>query len=268
MIKERKGDSALRVCDNCSQEQWVNYWNIKTKNRHLCRYCNNAEQGEKRKGKYNGWNKGKRQDPRKVGSFYLNANGYYEVWIGKHTLSDKVGGYYLEHRLMAEVAISRELLNTEKVHHIDGDKTNNTFSNLHVCSNDADHRHVHSQLERLSMELVKSGLIIFDSESGAYCLDPYLREQVRKSGELLENPNEKDEGNQQRSLRDMTHEERSETIQKWSTLKRAEAPDTLIAGLATGDDIVPSPPKDGADRKVGQGLATLVEDTGNMSTSS
>jgi hypothetical protein len=238
MIKERKGDSALRVCDDCGHEQWVTYQNLKGKDRHVCRYCSCRKTSKTRQYNkdLNPWNKGKL----KVGTHYLNSSGYYEIWVGPDTLPNMSGGYYREHRLMAEVKYGRELLPTEKVHHIDGDKTNNTFDNLFVCGSDGDHRRVHSQLERLSMQLVRAGLITFNHDEGQYEIDPSLLKQGRKSGELLENPNEKDEGNQQRSFRDMSHEERSTTIQKWSTLKRVEAPDTLVAQLVTGDDIVSS----------------------------
>jgi len=253
VIKERKGDTALRVCDECGHEQWVSYWNINKKDRHLCRHCSNRLNGKNKKGKYNSWNKGKRSDPREIGSFYLNSSGYYEVWIGAHTLPDMAGGYYKEHRLMAEVKYGKELGDKELVHHINGDKTDNRPRNLSICKSQAHHRNIHNQLERLSMELVNSGLIKYNDVSNEYQLDPFLREQISKSGELLENPNERDEGNQQRSLREMTHEERSETILKWSTLKRVEAPDTLVANLAKGDDIVPSPLKGGAVRKGGHG---------------
>ena len=58
--------------------------------------------------------------------------------------------------------------------------------------------------------------------SGNYYLDPYVREFISKSLELLENPLQ---DNQQRNLRELDLEERSTTIQKWSTLKRAEAGD-------------------------------------------
>ena len=92
-----------------------------------------------------------------------------------------------------------------------------------VCENDKHHQNVHSQLERVSMELVKVGAIKFDHTNGQYFLDPYVCEFVSKSLELLGNPNE---DNQQRSFINMTDEERSTTIQKWSTLKRVEAGDT------------------------------------------
>jgi hypothetical protein len=98
------------------------------------------------------------------------------------------------------------------------------------------------------MSLVKCGAIRYDKKVKQYFLAPQLSDWLSKSGELLGNPNVDGEGNQQRSFRDMDPEERSETIQKWSTLKRVEAPDTLLSALK-GDDIVPSAGKPAAVRK-------------------
>lgn len=223
MIKERVKDKALRVCDECGHEQWVNYWNVYRKDIHLCRYCNNIKTAKIRKG--NPWNKGKKLYPKYVGSSYINNNGYVEVWVGKHTL-DTAGGYYKEHRIFTELDLERPLDSSEIIHHVDSDKTNNTKDNLYLCSGHKQHRKVHSQLERVSMWLVKNGAIKFNHDNGEYFLDPYVREFVSASGELLENP-VKD--NQQRSFFDMTEEERSTTIQRWSTLKRVEAPDNSMS---------------------------------------
>ena len=249
MIKQRRGDEALRVCDICGAEQWVSYWNVCKKSDHVCKKCSNKINGKKRRGNNEAWNKGKKST-RKVGSTYLDTYGYHQLYLGNH-IPNQDSKYYREHRMMMEVKLGRELDPSEVVHHIDGDKTNNTFDNLFVCESQNHHRQVHNQLERLSYELIQAGLIKFN-DSGKYFLDPFLREQVSKSGELLENPNCSAVGNQQRSFRNMTPEERSETIQKWSTLKRVEAPDALVANLATGDDIVPSPVKAGADNKSGK----------------
>lgn len=220
MIKERKGDIALRVCDECGHEQWVNYWNLAKKDKHICRYCSCVSTAKNRTNIP--WNRGTKQNPRKVGTFYINSGGYVSTWIGAHTLPKRAGGYYLEHRLQAELKLGRTIKEKEIVHHIDGDKVNNVPDNLFVCENDKHHQNTHSQLERVSMELVKCGVIKFNHEAGEYFLDPYVREFVSKSLELLENPNK---DNQQRSFVNMSDEERSTTIQKWSTLKRVEAGD-------------------------------------------
>ena len=94
-------------------------------------------------------------EPKEIGSYYVNSGGYIETWIGRHTLDNRSGGYYREHRLQAELKLGRKLLDEERVHHIDADKTNNTEINLFVCANDKHHQNIHSQLERISIELVK-----------------------------------------------------------------------------------------------------------------
>lgn len=219
MIKERNGDYCLRVCDVCGNEQWIGYWNAYKKDRHLCRYCNNHEQGKKRIGKFVPHNKGNIQYPKNIGNFYINPNGYVEMWVGKHTCSDVAGGYYKEHRLVVEADMGRKLTKEEIVHHINGDKIDNRIDNLHVCSNDKEHRNIHSRLERLAMKLVKAGVISFDKELEDYYIVPSNGDIGSKLLELLENPTQSGEDNQQRSLRELEPEERSKTIQKWSTLQ-------------------------------------------------
>lgn len=215
MIKERNGDDALRVCDECGHEQWVNYWNIYRKGIHICRSCS-CKSTAKTREKKDSWNKGKKFDPKHLGSSYINTNGYKEIWVGEHTLTDKVGGYQREHRILKELEINRSLVDREIIHHVDGNKINNRLDNLYICDGHFVHRKVHGQLERISMELVRMGLITFNHEIGEYYIDPNIRESISKSLELLGSP-EKD--NQQRSFSDMSEEERSTTIQKWSTLK-------------------------------------------------
>lgn len=220
MIKVREGDKALRVCDKCGHEQWVNYWNLVRKDIHTCRTCSCRSTAKTRKG--NPWNKGIKQAPRNVGNSYINNNGYVEVWVGKHT-SDGAGGYQKEHRIFVELSLGRRLSKKELVHHIDGDKTNNKLSNLLVCSGDFEHRKVHGQLERVAMSLVRDGFIKFNHETKQYFIDPCVSDYARKPLELLGSLNTEGEGNQQRSFKDMSPEERSTTIQEWSTLKRVEA---------------------------------------------
>jgi hypothetical protein len=74
------------------------------------------------------------------------------------------------HDYMMEQKIGRKLTKKERVHHIDGDKTNYDISNLYLCKNSSDHMLVHSSLESVAFELVKSGVIKFNSETGKYYL--------------------------------------------------------------------------------------------------
>lgn len=221
MIKERDGEKALRVCDECGHEQWVNYWNLARKDIHICRYCSCRKTAKNRKNKP--WNKGSRSLPKEEGLGYINQNGYKEIWVGRSRTGSSTG-YVKEHRLLLEARRGKLLKDSEVVHHVDGDKTNNSTKNLYVCANHREHRQVHSKLERVAMELVRSGAIKFDHTTGLYVLDPNVGNFISKSGELLGNPSK---DNQQRSFSEMSEEERSETIQKWSTLKRVEAPDTV-----------------------------------------
>jgi hypothetical protein len=211
VIKERVKDKALRVCDECGHEQWVNYWNINKKDVHICRYCNNSKTAKTRK--LSGRPRKKRASVQ--GTSYINSSGYVEIWLGKGQ-EEGVSGYYREHKLLKELECGRRLDKDELIHHIDVDKTNNNLDNLHICRGHNQHRKLHSQLERVSAELIKMGVIKFNHKEGQYFLDPNIREGISKLGELLETP-EKD--NQQRSFSEMSEEERSTTIQKWSTLK-------------------------------------------------
>lgn len=217
MLKDRKGDKVIRVCDDCSDEAEVSYWNVYRKKEHRCYSCANSKN---RRGKST-WNKGLKREPNKLGNWYKNSSGYIEVWTGKHTLPETVSGYYREHRLMVEYDRGYPLSKKEMVHHIDGDKTNNRLSNLYVCSSDSEHQSIHKQLEQLSMGLVACGAIVFSN--GEYKVAPQLSNWLSASGELLGTPTR---DNQQRSIVDMNPDERSTTIQKWSRIKRSEAPDT------------------------------------------
>jgi len=49
------------------------------------------------------------------------------------------GGYVYEHRHVMEQHIGRYLEKSEKVHHIDGDITNNDISNLVLCESNSEH---------------------------------------------------------------------------------------------------------------------------------
>ena len=63
----------------------------------------------------------------------LNHNGYVLIWVPEHPKSFG-GGWYYEHRLAAEKLAGRILASWETVHHISGDKKDNGWHNLFVCS--------------------------------------------------------------------------------------------------------------------------------------
>lgn len=91
------------------------------------------------------------RNPNWRGGRIVASNGYVIVRVGTaHHLSD-VRGYAYEHRIVAESIIGRQLLPGEIVHHVDGDKQNNTPSNLRVVNGNAEHFLHHRKRSDLQM---------------------------------------------------------------------------------------------------------------------
>ncbi len=193
MLECRDGDKVIRICDECGDRRLVNYWNVYKKEQHLCYSCSNSKTNL---GK-TPWNKGKKFEPKSVGNIYMSSDNYPQVWVGK----DKVQhGYMAAHRLVASDALGRLVTPDEKVHHINSDRSDYSPNNLYVCKDMSHHRKVHAQLEVLAMGLVSCGAIAFNQSSGEYYLSRPMEKFIEEElGELLETPNEKDEGNQQPS---------------------------------------------------------------------
>lgn len=63
-----------------------------------------------------------------------DANGYIRHGKDKYV-----------HHTVAELALGRQLLSTEVVHHVDEDKANNRPSNLVVCPDESYHRLLHAR---------------------------------------------------------------------------------------------------------------------------
>lgn len=73
--------------------------------------------------------------------------------------------YSYEHVVVAEAAIGRRIRKGKHVHHINGDKLDNRPENLLVMT-DSEHRKLHRQVERLAMDMVRTGEVVF--RDGAY----------------------------------------------------------------------------------------------------
>jgi len=70
-----------------------------------------------------------------TGTRYVSRAGYITVKVG-------IRKYQLEHRIVMEAHLGRELTADEHVHHVNGDKQDNRVDNLQVLSN-AEHQRLH-----------------------------------------------------------------------------------------------------------------------------
>lgn len=173
MLTNRQGDYVTRICDICGNiKEHADYWSQYKRDTHRCYTCANKNTNVGRIP----YNKGKREVPKHIGNIHAHSDGYPMVWIGASN-----GGYMPAHRLVASYEINRLVTRDEKVHHIDGIKTNYNMDNLFICDNMSHHRKVHSQLEKLSMELVSSGLIVFNKDIGRYAMNNQLIELYNKN---------------------------------------------------------------------------------------
>ena len=72
----------------------------------------------------------------------VDSNGYVLVKVPEHPKSFR-GGWYYEHRLVAEKHLNRLLKNYETIHHINETKSDNREINLFVCNRE-EHNKAHS----------------------------------------------------------------------------------------------------------------------------
>jgi hypothetical protein len=75
----------------------------------------------------------------------IEFQGYIHIYKPSHPYAN--GKYMRLHRLVVEYMLGRYLLPHEQVHHIDGNKKNNHFSNLQIVSL-AEHRRIHNILDK------------------------------------------------------------------------------------------------------------------------
>jgi hypothetical protein len=98
------------------------------------------------------------------GGSYIDRWGYRMVRAPER---GRANPYVPEHVLVAEKAAGRQLKRSEVVHHIDGDKLNNTPGNLLICTR-SHHKKLHAQLEAIAFTLLRSGRVKFTE--GGYSL--------------------------------------------------------------------------------------------------
>ncbi len=98
-----------------------------------------------------------------VGSKWIDASGYVRVKV-----EIGAGRWRLEHVLVMESRLGRKLLKGEIVHHIDGDRQNNSDSNLYLCRDNQHHMEIERQLKETFRDLLKRDIVTFSQALGIY----------------------------------------------------------------------------------------------------
>lgn len=203
-LLKRYSDFRVKViCDTCSKEydiKWSDYQTQQIRKEFsgivTCRSCavKESHKNNPRIRKKRGPNP-KIQGPNSIfwkGGERIDASGYKWIYIGakNKTRTYSWERYRKEHQLVMEEFLQRPLIKGEIIHHIDGNKCNNTLENLVLCPNNQYHSLIHCSLEIVAMEYVRAGWISYDKDTNRYMAHNKLRE-------LLETP---PEDNQQPSL--------------------------------------------------------------------
>ena len=85
------------------------------------------------------------------GKKHISSHGYVKVYVGrKHSMADG-SGYAYEHRIIAEQILGRALMPNEKVHHIDGNRQNNSPENILVVDGNREHYVFHRKNQNLRL---------------------------------------------------------------------------------------------------------------------
>lgn len=92
---------------------------------------------------------------------------YVFIYKPEHPTSRKRSpdfGYVLEHRYVMELHLGRDLLPTESIHHLDGDKSNNRIENLVVCQSSKEHNQIHTEMEMFVEKLIRENRVKYDRD--------------------------------------------------------------------------------------------------------
>lgn len=123
----------IGMCDFCG----IKFETYRNKSQEKPKFCSVQCTGFAQRGENN---------PAYNGGRY-KCNGYYVVFSPNHPYATKKK-LVLEHRLVMEKKIGRYLKKNESVHHIDGNKLNNSSENLMLFKNNSEHMKYHAKLRK------------------------------------------------------------------------------------------------------------------------
>ena len=188
-LPERRKHVLVR-CDKCNNERWVYFYSFAVSSTNG---KNNPLKTDLCKSCWRRWavDTGVFKHPERViRSRYhptrapdkktsKSVNGYIRAWTTDlnhprlyRNKRDKnpSGGKVYEHILVMEKKIGRYLKPGECVHHLDGDRKNNSQSNLVLCTTNSDHHRLHGEMERFAFDLIKQGVILFNHKTRKFHL--------------------------------------------------------------------------------------------------
>lgn len=151
------------ICSECSSKFYINHRNIKKRKTSICKNCL-AEKNTIRIIERN----------KKTATYKTISKKGYE-----YLFDFKTGKYKASHRLIIEKYLGRKLTTEEKIHHIDGNRLNNSRNNLYLTTN-KEHKIAHKSLELIAFYLVKKGIIVFNRKNGIYELKKEKDEKQRR----------------------------------------------------------------------------------------
>jgi hypothetical protein len=99
------------------------------------------------------------------GGKWRNDRGYIHIRVKDHPNASH--GYVLQHALVMEEYLGRHIRKGEVIHHINGQKDDNSITNLWLC-NGSKHRSAHESLFKLIKPLLDKGIVKFNRNKGAY----------------------------------------------------------------------------------------------------
>lgn len=157
-------------CDNCDRlfERTSESFSPKRANNnyeHFCGECGNPfglatkSYNKKNTDKYG----------HLVGTKIIDSLGYTSIYVGNNYTYNTYGGRVREHLYVMQEHINRQLLKGEVVHHIDGDKSNNSIENLDLCTVQ-EHNNCHAKSEKIVFELFKKGIVGYNNITKLYYL--------------------------------------------------------------------------------------------------
>ncbi len=161
----------LVSCNRCGNEYEVGYKSYIAKQREYrrngetyCQGCSNiVSRGNRKLGPAKGARAPGPANPNFNGGRFVASDGHVMVLIA-------VGKYQREDVLLLEKQLGRpiNISSGERILHVDLNKTNNAIENLVLLPTEAAYRLAKKSLQQVTLDLLKRGLVQYDTVTNAY----------------------------------------------------------------------------------------------------